>query len=66
MAEFPTTWQRIYRDHGPGLECAATEASTAAVLRSMNEAVGSGAPFKVRFRFADGRAVTVGPKKVRR
>jgi hypothetical protein len=61
----PTSWQRVYRDHGPGPEHPATEASLSNVLRSMNESADSAVPFKVRVRFGDGTSVLVKPKRTR-
>lgn len=58
----PATFQRIYRDAGPGLEHPASPGAVAAVIASMN-AAGELNPFKVRLRFADGQAVTVAPKR---
>jgi len=58
------TFQRIYREHGPGLEYPASPEALRRVFASMNQAHASNqAPFRVRLRLADGSTVTVSPKK---
>lgn len=59
------TFQRIYREHGPGLEHPATPERVRNVIASMNQAQGGSAPFKVRLRFADGSIATVSPKRTK-
>jgi len=60
------TFQRLYLHHGPGPEHAATPQFVENVIRSMNEAASSDAPFKVRLRMDDGSAVVLKPKRGRR
>jgi len=55
------TFTRLY-EHGAGPEHPATPAFVANVLRSMQEAAGGEAPFRVRFRMDDGSTVVVKPK----